>query len=220
MSNCEARGEQAPCIEFRQAPSLAPSSNRPALKKYGDSRPALVLNSPKRSTPASTAKRTNSCASASGTSGLRVVHAGVAVGFRLVSLNLNGIRSAASKGFVAWAEGGRRLYGRAGGQGAAPTWPGRFDASAALEGPLPLRAEEGLLRRRPVRAQQAERRDRRLRRREFDAEGRYVEARFDTAAAQASASSAATFPSGTSRRAPPGGQVPLPRRDLSAPAAA
>jgi hypothetical protein len=29
---------------------------------------------------------------------------GVAVGFRLVTLNLNGIRSAASKGFLAWAE--------------------------------------------------------------------------------------------------------------------
>jgi exodeoxyribonuclease-3 len=28
----------------------------------------------------------------------------LAVGFRLVTLNLNGIRSAASKGFLAWAE--------------------------------------------------------------------------------------------------------------------
>jgi hypothetical protein len=45
---------------------LAPSSKPPALKKYGDRRPALVLNSPKRNAPTSIEKRTNSSASASG----------------------------------------------------------------------------------------------------------------------------------------------------------
>src|SRR5690606_30743568 len=38
----------------------APVLNRPALKKYGLSRPAFVLNEPKRNTPCSMAKRTKS----------------------------------------------------------------------------------------------------------------------------------------------------------------
>ena len=56
---------------------------------------------------------------------------------------------------------------------------------------------------------------------EFDAEGRYVEARFDRPTRSACPKLSIVscyFPSGSSRRAPPGGQVPLPRADGALPA--
>ena len=79
-------------------------------------------------------------------------HAGVAL-FRLVTLNLNGIRSAAAKGFEAWAEGvGADCMGVQEIKAQADDVEGRFDAVGRPEGPLPLRREEGLRRRRPVHA--------------------------------------------------------------------
>src|SRR6185295_17251378 len=62
-------------------------------------RPAFVLKSPKRSTPESTANCTKSCASPS--CPVSVVMEKKSL-FKLTSLNLNGIRSAASKGVEGW----------------------------------------------------------------------------------------------------------------------
>ena len=174
------------------APSLAPSSNRPALKKYGDSRPALVLNSPKRSTPASTANCTKSWASAVARRVRRVMR-DVAV-FRLVTLNLNGIRSAASQGLRSL---GRRLGADCMGvqeikaPGRRRRGPLRRDRRP--ERPLPLRREEGLLGRRPLHAASAERR-----------------------ASAASATPSSTPKAATSRRA----STPAPQPQASASSAA
>jgi exodeoxyribonuclease-3 len=55
--------------------------------------------------------------------------------FRLVSLNLNGIRSAASKGFVAWAEqAGADCMGVQEVKAQADTVVGRFDHVAGMTG--------------------------------------------------------------------------------------
>src|SRR5256885_6632979 len=67
-------------------------------------RPALVLNSPKRSTPASTANCTNSCARRPVSSACRLLTTMDSSLFKLTSLNLNGIRSASTKGVEAWIE--------------------------------------------------------------------------------------------------------------------
>src|SRR5690606_30745116 len=80
--------------------------NRPALKKYGDRRPALVRNSPKRSTPVSTAKRINSARRSSAMC-CRGEKEGVVAMIRVVTLNLNGIRSAARRGWIEWANAQR-----------------------------------------------------------------------------------------------------------------
>ena len=141
--------------------------------------------------------------------------------FRLVSLNLNGIRSAASKGFEAWAEGvGADCMGVQEVKAQADTVERPLRRGRRHDGPLPLRREEGLLRRRPLHAAGS-----RARcvigfgNAEFDAEGRYVEARFDTARKLPKLSIVSCyFPSGSQRRAAPGGQVPLPRADRAAPA--
>src|SRR5688572_5578806 len=93
-----------------------PSENWPALKKYGDRRPALVLNSPKRSTPVPMAKATKSRRKASGSPGGRVAGADTFMRLverlrlaailptfmRIITLNVNGLRSAAGKGFMPW----------------------------------------------------------------------------------------------------------------------
>ena len=101
--------------------------------------------------------------------------------FRLVSLNLNGIRSAASKGFEAWAAtlaadcmGVQELKAQ------ADTVVGRFDAVAGMKGHFhyaerPGYSGVGLYTRKPPNQMILGIGDA-----EFDAEGRYVEARFDT----------------------------------------
>ena len=100
--------------------------------------------------------------------------------FRLVSLNLNGIRSAAAKGFEAWAEGaGADCRGVQEIKCQAPTVQGRFDAVAGMKGHFHFAEKKGYSgvglysRRRPSAVRQG------FGCEEFDSEGRYVEARFD-----------------------------------------
>src|SRR5512134_1325382 len=74
-----------------------PVLNSPALKKYGLLRPDLSVNSPKRSTPSSMQRRMKS-----GWCMARVLY--TARPMRIITLNANGIRSAARKGFFDWLE--------------------------------------------------------------------------------------------------------------------
>ena len=117
--------------------------------------------------------------------------------FKLTSLNLNGIRSAASKGVEAWV---------------AQTTPDcicvqevkaqaeRARAASSTrraQGPLPLRAEEGLFGRGAYSRHEPSDVIVGFGCEEFDAEGRYVELRFDTPARKLSIISC-YFPSGSS----------------------
>src|SRR6185436_11387949 len=99
-----------------------PSANCPALKKYGDWRPALVRKSPNRSAPARIANSTNSrrssaspeCAAGAAAAcmtkpevTIRVYSGPTAANahlMRIITCNVNGLRSAAGKGFMAWAQ--------------------------------------------------------------------------------------------------------------------
>lgn len=120
------------------------------------------------------------------------------VGFRLISLNLNGIRSAASKGLIAWAESaGTDCMGVQELKAQAPDVAGRFDTVAGLTGYFHCAQKKGYsgvglyTRREPsdvIQGFDAE---------EFDAEGRWVETRFDTARRKLSLISC-YFPSGSS----------------------
>ena len=100
--------------------------------------------------------------------------------FRLVSLNLNGIRSAASKGFEAWAEGvAADCMGVQEIKAQAETVVGRFDRVAGMQGHFHYADKKGysgvgLYSRVAPSAVVTGIGDA-----EFDAEGRYVEARFD-----------------------------------------
>jgi exodeoxyribonuclease-3 len=100
--------------------------------------------------------------------------------FRLVSLNLNGIRSAAAKGFEAWAEGvGADCMGVQEIKAGADTVEGRFDQVAGLRGHFHYAEKKGYsgvglyARKAPTAVVYG------IGNPEFDAEGRYVEARFD-----------------------------------------
>jgi exodeoxyribonuclease-3 len=101
--------------------------------------------------------------------------------FRLVTLNLNGIRSAANKGLVAWAESvGADCMGVQEVKAQAEDVAGRFDSLAGMTGHFHFAQKKGysgvgLYSRRPPSAVIAG-----LGNPEFDAEGRYIEARFDT----------------------------------------
>ena len=118
--------------------------------------------------------------------------------FRLVTLNLNGIRSAANKGFEAFAE---RLAADCMGvqeiKAQAADVAGRFDTVAGMRGHFHFAEKKGYSgvglysRHEPS--------DTRLGigNPEFDAEGRYVETRFDTAKRKLSIISC-YFPSGSS----------------------
>ena len=118
--------------------------------------------------------------------------------FRLVSLNLNGIRSAASKGFEAWAEGvAADCMGVQEIKAQADTVVGRFDTVAGMNGHFHYADKKGysgvgLYSRKPP-----SRTILGLGNPEFDAEGRYVEAQFDTPARKLSIVSC-YFPSGSS----------------------
>ncbi|MEO6408618.1 MAG: exodeoxyribonuclease III [Burkholderiaceae bacterium] len=100
--------------------------------------------------------------------------------FRLVSLNLNGIRSAASKGFEAWAEGvAADCMGVQEIKAQADRVIGRFDRMAGMQGHFHYADKKGysgvgVYSRRPPSAVVTGIGDS-----EFDAEGRYVEVRFD-----------------------------------------
>ncbi len=100
--------------------------------------------------------------------------------FRLVTLNLNGIRSAADKGFEAWAASvAADCMGVQEVKAQAADVAGRFDTVAGLRGHFHFAEKKGysgvgLYARKKPSAVIAG-----LGNPEFDAEGRYVEARFD-----------------------------------------
>jgi exodeoxyribonuclease-3 len=118
--------------------------------------------------------------------------------FRLVTLNLNGIRSAARKGFVAWAESaGADCMGVQEIKAQPGDVAGRFDRIGGLAGHFHYAQKKGysgvgLYSRKAPSAVLAG-----FDRGEFDAEGRWVEARFDTAKRRFSVISC-YFPSGSS----------------------
>ena len=100
--------------------------------------------------------------------------------FRLVSLNLNGIRSAANKGFEAWAEGvAADCMGVQEIKAQADSVVGRFDRMAGMQGHFHYADKKGYSgvgvysRRSPSAVVTG------IGDPEFDAEGRYVEVRFD-----------------------------------------
>ncbi|WP_284618253.1 exodeoxyribonuclease III [Aquabacterium humicola] len=118
--------------------------------------------------------------------------------FRLVTLNLNGIRSAASKGLVPWAETvGADCMGVQEVKAQAADVTGRFDAIAGLQGHFHFAQKKGYsgvgvyARKTPSDVIVGLGHD------EFDAEGRYVETRFDTPGRKLSIISC-YFPSGSS----------------------
>ncbi|MDH3460796.1 MAG: exodeoxyribonuclease III, partial [Burkholderiaceae bacterium] len=101
---------------------------------------------------------------------------------RLVSLNLNGIRSAASKGWAAWADTlGADCMGVQEIKAQAGDLAGRFDTVAGLRGHFHFADKKGYsgvgiyTRADPTEVVQG------IGSAEFDTEGRWVEARFDTA---------------------------------------
>ena len=118
--------------------------------------------------------------------------------FRLVTLNLNGIRSAANKGLVAWAESvGADCMGVQEVKAQAEDVAGRFESLAGMAGHFHFARKKGysgvgLYSRRAPSAVIAGLGDP-----EFDAEGRYIEARFDTPRRKLSIISC-YFPSGSS----------------------
>ena len=120
------------------------------------------------------------------------------MGFRLVTLNLNGIRSAAAKGFLDWASAeGADCMGVQEVKAQAGDVSGRFDRIGALQGHFHFAQKKGYAgvglytRKSPSAVISGFGSD------EFDAEGRYVEARFDTARRKFSVISC-YFPSGSS----------------------
>jgi exodeoxyribonuclease-3 len=120
------------------------------------------------------------------------------MGFRLVTLNLNGIRSAAAKGFVEWsAKAGADCMGVQEIKAQAQDVVGRFDRLGRLAGAFHFAQKKGYSgvglysRITPSDVIVG------LRNKEFDAEGRYVESRFDDSKRKLSIISC-YFPSGTS----------------------
>jgi exodeoxyribonuclease-3 len=118
--------------------------------------------------------------------------------FRLVTLNLNGIRSAANKGFVAWAESvGADCMGVQEVKAQHADVAGRFETVAGLTGHFHYADKKGYsgvglyTRKKPSAVVTG------IGNAEFDAEGRYVEARFDNARRKLSIISC-YFPSGSS----------------------
>jgi exodeoxyribonuclease-3 len=123
------------------------------------------------------------------------------VGFRLVTLNLNGIRSAASKGFVAWAEqAGADCMGVQEIKAQHTDVAGRFERIGKLRGHFHFAQKKGYAgvgvyaKRKPSDVIAGLTHD------EFDAEGRYLEVRFDTPRRRFSVISC-YFPSGSSGEA-------------------
>jgi exodeoxyribonuclease-3 len=120
------------------------------------------------------------------------------VGFRLVTLNLNGIRSAADKGFVEWAEStGADCMGVQEIKAQAEHVADRFERVAGMHGQFHYADKKGYSgvglysRKAPSDVRIG------FDPTEFDAEGRYVESRFDTARRKFSVISC-YFPSGSS----------------------
>ncbi len=118
--------------------------------------------------------------------------------FRLVTLNLNGIRSAANKGFVDWAAEVRAdCMGVQEVKAQADDVTDRFERVAGMDGHFHFAQRKGysgvgLYTRKAPSAVKVG-----FGAKEFDAEGRYVEARYDTAKRKFSVISC-YFPSGSS----------------------
>ncbi len=120
------------------------------------------------------------------------------MGFRLVTLNLNGIRSAADKGFVEWAaEAGADCMGVQEVKAQAADVAGRFERVAGLDGHFHFADKKGYSGVGLYTAKAPSAVIVGFDRKEFDAEGRYVEARYDTARRKLSIISC-YFPSGSS----------------------
>ncbi len=118
--------------------------------------------------------------------------------FRLVTLNLNGIRSAANKGFVEWARNvGADCMGVQEVKAQHADVAGRFERVADLDGHFHFAQKKGYsgvglyTRKAPSDVVVG------FDQQEFDAEGRWVETRYDTARRKLSIISC-YFPSGTS----------------------
>ena len=118
--------------------------------------------------------------------------------FRLVTLNLNGIRSAANKGFVEWAaQAGADCMGVQEVKAQAVDVAGKFEQMAGLQGHFHFAQKKGYSgvglysRKTPSEVITGLGHD------DFDAEGRYVETRFDTPERKLSIISC-YFPSGSS----------------------
>jgi exodeoxyribonuclease III len=118
--------------------------------------------------------------------------------FRLVTLNLNGIRSAATKGFEAWAQStGADCMGVQEVKAQAEDVFGRFDSVAGMQGHFHFAEKKGYsgvglyTRKKPSEVIVG------WDSKEFDAEGRWVETRFDNARRKLSIISC-YFPSGSS----------------------
>jgi exodeoxyribonuclease-3 len=118
--------------------------------------------------------------------------------FRLVTLNLNGIRSAADKGFVQWAgDLGADCIGVQEVKAQSEHLAGRFERLGGLDGHFHLAQKKGYsgvavyTKRAPSEVKIG------FGSREFDAEGRWVETRYDTARRKLSLISC-YFPSGSS----------------------
>ena len=118
--------------------------------------------------------------------------------FRLITLNLNGIRSAASTGFVEWAtQAGADCMGVQEVKAQHGDVAGRFDTVAGMPGHFHFAQKKGYSgvglysRKSPSDVVVGLGHD------DFDAEGRYVETRYDTAARKFSVISC-YFPSGSS----------------------
>jgi exodeoxyribonuclease-3 len=118
--------------------------------------------------------------------------------FRLISLNLNGIRSASEKGFTTWAESaGADFMGVQEIKAQADTVAGRFDRLAGLDGHFHFAEKKGYSGVGLYTAKAPSEVITGFGSPEFDAEGRYVEARFDTRQRKFSVISC-YFPSGSS----------------------
>ena len=123
--------------------------------------------------------------------------------FRLITLNLNGIRSAANKGLLEWAaQAGADCMGVQELKAQQADVAGRFDVIAGLQGHFHYAEKKGYSgvaiysRKKPSKVIVG------LGKADFDAEGRYVEAQFDNAAAGGAFSKLSIiscyFPSGSS----------------------
>ncbi len=118
--------------------------------------------------------------------------------FRLVTLNLNGIRSAANKGWIPWVESlGADCMGVQEVKAQAADVSNRFEVVAGMKGHFHFAEKKGYsgvglyARKKPSAVITG------IGNAEFDAEGRWVEARFDTARRKLSIISC-YFPSGSS----------------------
>jgi len=118
--------------------------------------------------------------------------------FRLVTLNLNGIRSAADKGFLPWAEqAGADCIGVQEVKAQAADVAGRFETVAGMPGHYHFAEKKGysgvglFSKKAPSDVKIG------FGSKEFDAEGRWVETRYDTAKRKFSVISC-YFPSGSS----------------------